>query len=99
MNDVLNEVQSTNNKLDLILKIKRNCKLPIDVSVLLAMTFKCTIYLSFIKPPAILARCCYNLLGCDKCVQNLYLGEEAFLKDVLSAAQKGVSRRLARFEA
>ncbi len=66
----------------------------ISLVIVLKQTFRCTICLSIIKPPIILARCCKNVLGCQDCVNELYRGEglaSMIKKCPICRAQRGFS--------
>ena len=73
-NAIEEKIDCIDFKLTKILDIAPN--LPIGLSSLIYETFKCSIcHTSPIIPPAIFARCCRSIVGCQRCVDKWYRGE------------------------
>ena len=77
---IAKELEELKEQIRNIVEVKgSNAKVPIGLLITIKSAFKCTLCLSLIKPPLIFARCCKNILGCEKCVT------EFFQKDGFSA--------------
>ena len=67
----LSKIEDVSNK---IMKVNSNLQLPLGLSTLLLDAFRCHICQS--SPLAMFARYCNRILGCRRCVDNWYKGEE-----------------------
>lgn len=79
--DTLSTIDSKLSKIEdvsmKIMQVNSNLQLPLGLSTLLLDAFKCHIcHSSPLDPPAMFARCCNRILGCRRCVDNWYKGEE-----------------------
>lgn len=73
--DLRREVMKMSANVSKILAVKGQMNWPVGLCSLLQETFKCAICSSPIQPPAIFARCCRTILGCQTCVDRWYRGE------------------------
>ena len=74
---IMKEILSLRFDIRQILKLTKGMKLPPGLYIQLKQTFKCHIcQISPITPPVIYTRCCKNLLGCERCVDKWYSGNE-----------------------
>ena len=64
------------DKLDKIFCLSRNMAVPIGLRSIIYDTFKCIICQNTMEGPVIFARCCKTLIGCQKCVDQWYRGED-----------------------
>ena len=72
-NDQLDEIEREVAKM---LEIN-NFSLPDSMSSIIKDTFRCCICnCSPIVPPAIYARCCKRMVGCQSCIDELYKGDQ-----------------------
>lgn len=86
------EVKGMRKDLDAILCVSKGMKLPPGLYQQLADTFKCQICLSTpMKPPVIFTRCCKNLLGCEKCVDEWFAGGQRNKSCPLCRAERAYS--------
>ena len=78
--EVLTSLSVLNQNVNKILEVSRRLNLPIGFLSLLSETFLCKICQSNIVPPAIFARCCKTIIGCQRCVDRWYRGEAGLEK-------------------
>lgn len=69
-------LDSIDVKLSKILAANGRISLPIGLASCLLETFKCSICHDPINPPAIFGRCCKKIVGCQRCVDTWYHGEQ-----------------------
>lgn len=75
-----------------ILEVTNLSHLPFGLKKAILDSFRCSMCLQITEPPVIVAKCCRNILGCSKCVTNLYSGEDALTKTCpLCRAERGYS--------
>ena len=76
--DELNlEIRGIRKDISTVLTLSKGMKLPPGLHTLLHDTFKCNIcHSSPIHPPVIFTRCCKSILGCERCVDSWYSGED-----------------------
>lgn len=68
-------------KISDIFEVNKHLPLPLGFASILYETFKCSICLvSPISPPAIFGRCCKRIVGCQKCIDEWYQGEDRMSK-------------------
>ena len=79
-NVVIEEIRQVRSEVQSVLKITKNLKYPPGLYLIFNNTFSCKICLGIMNPPIIFARCCKNILGCERCVDNLYGGENGAMK-------------------
>ncbi len=76
MGPVLDEVKALHKEVQAVLQLTPNMKVPPGLYRLITDTFQCQICRKApISPPAIYARCCKRILGCEGCVDAWYNGE------------------------
>lgn len=73
---IMQDLKEMRSELQSVVKVTKCIKFPPGLYSSIITTFKCNLCLCLITPPVIFARCCKNLLGCEKCVNNLYHGEQ-----------------------
>lgn len=75
--EVLSEIKAVRKDLQGLFQLSKGMKLPPGLHRQLCDTFKCQIcHLAPIRPPVIFTRCCKQLVGCQSCVNQWYLGEQ-----------------------
>lgn len=74
-------IQGIRKDLSTIFTLTKGMKLPPGLHTLLYNTFKCNIWHSSpMTPPIIFTRCCKCILGCERCVDLWYSGEDGRTK-------------------
>ena len=78
-------------KVSQVLEVNSHLPLPLGFSCVVYEAFKCSIcLLSPLTPPAIIGKCCKRIVGCQKCVDEWYNGEDRMLKRCHFARGRGV---------
>ena len=76
-----NQLTIIDQKVSKIMEITPNLRLPLGFISLLRDAFTCCVCkVSPIVPPAIFARCCKSILGCQRCIDRWYRGEPGIEK-------------------
>ena len=75
---VLEKLDIIESKLSKIFEVKSHLPMPLGLSSLILDAFRCK--QSPMIPPAIFARCCKRIVGCKKCVDQWYKGEDGLVK-------------------
>ena len=71
------EMKGIRKDISSVLTLSKGMKLPPGLHTLLHDTFKCNICQSSpIRPPVMFTRCCKSILGCERCVDSWYSGED-----------------------
>lgn len=96
LDDVKDDVESIKEAVQDISHLNERCKLPIGLQRIVRDTFQCKICLNILlKPPAMMAKCCRIIIGCEECVNNWYSGSEALTKTCPSCrAERGYSKTM-----
>ena len=64
-----------------MMHLDRETKIPLSLRRIIRDAFKCKICLSVpINAPVIMTKCCKTILGCERCVNEWYSGEDALVK-------------------
>ena len=72
---------SLHQKVDQVLSLTPESKVPLGLKKLLIDSFTCKICKdSPMEPPVIFAKCCRTIVGCETCVNFWYSGENATTK-------------------
>lgn len=78
---IIHKLDIVHSKVSQILEVNNHLPLPFGFSSILYDIFKCSICLvSPITPPAIVGKCCKRIVGCQKCVDEWYQGDDRMLK-------------------
>ncbi len=77
---LLNSISSIQSTVDEIMSVTKDSKLPLGMKKAMSDCFKCSICTGATKPPVIVMKCCNSLLGCEKCANGWFSGEEALTK-------------------
>ena len=86
------EIKGIRKDISAVVMSSKGMKLPPGLHTLLHDTFKCNVcHSSPIHPPVIFTRCCKSILGCERCVDSRYSGEDGRLKSALCAGQNVLS--------
>ena len=79
--DIKVKLISVESKLSQIMDVSPTLPLPLGFLSLLHDAFSCCICKgSPITPPAIFARCCRSIIGCKRCVDQWYKGDQGVEK-------------------
>ena len=69
------------NKLDGVLKLTKNTRVPLGLKSLLQESLQCRIcHITPMRPPILFGKCCKVILGCEECVTKWFQGPDAFTK-------------------
>ena len=69
------------SKVSKVLEVNKHLSLPLGLSSATYEAFKCSICLqSPLFPPIIIGKCCKRILGCQKCVDEWFRGEDRMTK-------------------
>lgn len=75
--DLRHDVADLRQDIADVLKLTKGMSIPPGLQRCLLDTFKCHIcFSSPLRPHAIFARCCKRILGCERCVEQWYEGNE-----------------------
>ena len=77
---VLNSISAIQGRLDDVMSVTKDSKLPLGMKKAMYYGFKCSICTAIMKPPIIFTKCCKTLLGCEPCVNSWFSGEDALTK-------------------
>lgn len=72
---VSEELREIKADLQSVVRVTKYMKYLPGLYISILRAFKCNLCLHIITPPVIFARCCKNILGCEKCVNELYIGD------------------------
>lgn len=80
--EVCSRLITIERKLTKILDITPNLPMPLGLLTLLHETFKCSICKSsiIIVPPVIYGRCCKRIIGCQRCTDTWYRGDDGLMR-------------------
>ena len=73
MNDVKRTIQE-------LIHIDNMSKIPLGLKKMLSETFQCKTCCGIIHPPVILTKCCKTIVGCERCVNSWFSGDDALVK-------------------
>ena len=74
---LVDEITSVKGKLNEVID---KHTVPTSWRQLLCDNFKCQICQAIINPPAVVTKCCKNILGCKECVDHWYSGPDAIVR-------------------
>lgn len=79
--NVQEELSECHNILKEVVEISKPIPIPLPLMKLTKDAFKCSVCLSFpITPPVIATTCCETIIGCSKCINNWYSGDDGLDK-------------------
>ena len=71
--DLIEDVRDVRSQLNKLCSVTSDLKVPIGLKIALKQAFQCKIcFLTPLKPPMIVTRCCKNVLGCKNCADTYY---------------------------
>ena len=78
---VIKKLDIISAKISQVFEVNTHLPLPLGFSTVAYETFKCSICLaSPISPPAIFGRCCKRIIGCQRCIDEWYSGNDRMTK-------------------
>lgn len=84
------------DKIDKFFTLSADSKIPLSLKKLLKESFSCKVCReSPMKPPIYFAKCCRTIVGCEKCVNHWYTGDDVTTKSCLyCGAERGYSETM-----
>ena len=74
---IANDVKIIKGEVASLFEVTKMTKVPLGVKKIMIDTFRCTICQGTpMVPPVIFSKCCKNLIGCQRCIDQWYSGTE-----------------------
>ena len=77
---LMRKIDSMHMKMSRVLDINNRISLPLGFCTIVNEAFKCTICLVNKTPQVIVGKCCKRIIGCQKCVDTWYQGDDRMTK-------------------
>lgn len=77
---IMSDMTEIKEAFDETMMLSKDSNIPPGLRKSLRETFRCRICLQSITPPVVITKCCRIVIGCEKCVNSWFRGEDALTK-------------------